>query len=120
MATMPRIAEKGSPEQRLLGCDGGPCDAPISREASPLGYADAADPPFLLVHGEADTTVPVTQSRALEAALQKAGVSVRSLYFPGVEHSLFGRTPEETRKVSMQAIEATFDYFHEKLGVPRK
>ena len=32
------------------------------REASPIAYVDAGDPPVLLIHGDADAVVPVTQS----------------------------------------------------------
>lgn len=42
----------------------------------------------LLAHGEADTVVPVARSRYAEKVLQAAGVSVESLYEPGVGHSL--------------------------------
>ena len=34
------------------------------------------DPPFLIVHGDADKTVPYNQSELLEAALKKAKVPV--------------------------------------------
>lgn len=42
--------------------------------ASPITHADAKDPPFLILHGTADKTVPVEQSEILAAALKKAGV----------------------------------------------
>ncbi|PYR25958.1 MAG: alpha/beta hydrolase, partial [Acidobacteria bacterium] len=35
------------------------------------------DPPFLLIHGDADKTVPFQQSEIMDAALQKAGVAVK-------------------------------------------
>ena len=37
-------------------------------------YLDKNDPPFLIMHGTADTTVPVAQSELLAAALKKHGV----------------------------------------------
>ncbi len=48
----------------------------------------AAKPAVLLVHGEADGVVPVAASRMAEAALQEAGVPVRALYRPGLDHGL--------------------------------
>lgn len=45
-------------------------------------------------------------------------VPVRAIYFPGADHSFIGKTVADTRRNSLIAINATFDFFHEKLGVP--
>jgi acetyl esterase/lipase/enterochelin esterase-like enzyme len=45
-----------------------------ARKASPVEYASKDDPPFLLVHGTADATIPARQSERFEAALKVAGV----------------------------------------------
>jgi len=42
---------------------------PLWKSASPLFYVKASDPPMLLVHGDSDMTVRVSQSTALDAAL---------------------------------------------------
>ena len=86
------------------------------QRASPISYVDAADPPFLLIHGEGDKTVDVGQSRAMEGALKKAGVDVQSIYIPAVDHSFVGRTPDETREATLAATNATFDFFHRVFG----
>lgn len=104
---------------RLLGCDR-VCPADRIRAVSPVTYIDAKDPPFLLIHGDEDKTVPVAQSHLGEAALRKAGVPVEAIYIPGVDHSFIGRTPEATRAATLKATDATFDFFHAKLGVPRR
>ena len=44
------------------------------REASPLDLVRPGLPPFLLVHGTADASVPYVQSVALQARLRVAGV----------------------------------------------
>ena len=46
----------------------------------------------------------------------KAGVEVRSLYIPGVDHSFVGHTPDETRTATLAATNATFDFFHALFG----
>jgi acetyl esterase/lipase len=56
------------------------------QELSPVTHVTADDPPFLLVHGDADKTVPFQQSETMEAALRKAGVSVKLVRVPGGEH----------------------------------
>lgn len=96
---------------RYLACDG-ICPPATVRRASPTSYVSSGDPPFLLIHGEQDRTVDVGQSRSFESALRKAGVEVRSLYIPGVDHSFVGHTPDETRTATLAATNATFDFFH--------
>lgn len=105
--------------KQLLGCEA-TCSDEKNRSVSPVTYIDAQDPPFLLIHGEDDKTVPVEQSHIGEAALRKAGVPVQTIYIPHVDHSFIGRTPEETRTATLKAVNATFDFFHEKLGVASK
>lgn len=112
-------AAPGSPPARLLGCEAS-CPVEAVRSVSPIVHIDGGDPPFLLIHGEQDKVVPVAQSRAGEAALRRAGVSVEAIYIAGVDHSFIGGSAEATHKASIQALDATFDFFHAKLGVPRK
>jgi acetyl esterase/lipase len=56
---------------------------------SPLDHlADAAPPPFLLVHGTTDTYTPVEGARALAAGLRRASSNVVVLAeLPGAQHS---------------------------------
>lgn len=116
MASMPRVGLADAAERRLLGCKEGPCPADAVRAASPLTHLGAGDPPFLLIHGTEDKLVPVAQSNQAEAAFKAAGVPVRSIYYPGIDHSFVGRTAEDTRRTSLAAMNATFDFFHETLG----
>jgi acetyl esterase/lipase len=81
-----------SPESQLVG---GPIrDNPdkVAR-ANPVTYVTTGDPPFLIVHGDADLLVPHHQSQLLEAALRKAGVRVRLVTIPGGPHG--GETVEK-------------------------
>ncbi|MEG3088503.1 alpha/beta hydrolase [Sphingomonas sp. PB4P5] len=104
---------------KLLGCAAA-CPTDQIRAVSPVTYIDAKTPPFLLIHGDDDQVVPVGQSHLGERALKKAGVSVQSIYLPGVDHSFIGRDAATTRTATLRATNATFDFFHDKLGVPRK
>jgi dipeptidyl aminopeptidase/acylaminoacyl peptidase len=74
-----------SPESVLIG---GPIqDNPdLAALADPITYVDPSDPPFLLVHGDADPLVPHCQSELLYAALQDAGVESRLIIVPGGGH----------------------------------
>jgi acetyl esterase/lipase len=74
-----------APEARLLGCL--PVDCPDrARLASPLTFIDPGDPPFLIQHGTADTTVDYHHSEHLHAALLAAGVRSTLTLLPGAEH----------------------------------
>ncbi|HVT73697.1 MAG TPA: alpha/beta hydrolase [Lacunisphaera sp.] len=52
-------------------------------------------PPTLLIHGTADTDVPVEQSETMAAALARLGVEHRFIRVAGAEHTLKG-SDEET------------------------
>lgn len=73
-------------ETRLLGCSVLTCpDKALA--ASPVSYASSDDPPFLLVHGAVDMTIPPLQSQELYNRLVQAGVVDSTLWFlPGIGH----------------------------------
>ncbi len=56
------------------------------REVSPVTHVSAGDAPFLLIHGDADRTVPFEQSELMEEALKKSGVEVKLIRIPGGGH----------------------------------
>ena len=45
-------------------------------------------PPFLLLHGDADRTVPLQQTLNFQAALRERGVPVTVILIPGAPHGL--------------------------------
>jgi acetyl esterase/lipase len=46
----------------------------LARKASPVTYVDKNDPPFFIVNGEKDESVPFQQSLLLKSSLDQAGV----------------------------------------------
>lgn len=63
----------GDPISTLLGA--APLKRPdISKVASPCTYVDKNDPPFFIVHGEKDQSVPYQQSVLLQSYLNLANV----------------------------------------------
>jgi acetyl esterase/lipase len=71
----------------IEGLLGGPLEKETAKAiaASPIHYVSKDDPPFLIVHGEADRVVPVDQSRRFHEELRKAGVNA-TLKIPLVGH----------------------------------
>jgi acetyl esterase/lipase len=73
--------------------------------ASPAAHATADDPPFLIIHGTADDTVPVSQSRRLRDALVGAGVDVELIEVPGGGHGNFRDTKPNYRELERRMVE---------------
>lgn len=55
--------------------------------ASPITYVDSGDPAFLLMHGEDDPLVPISQSENFAAALEEAGVEVELVRVANASHA---------------------------------
>jgi acetyl esterase/lipase len=58
----------------------------IAKRVSPLTYVRAGLPPVLSIHGDADPTVPYTQSVRLHKALTDAGIPNELVTMPGGKH----------------------------------
>jgi acetyl esterase/lipase len=84
----PAIGTVKSPHSQLLG---GPVleRRDLARQANPVAYVSKDDPPFLVVHGDADRNVPHAQSVLLVDALRAAGVPVTFYSVVGGGHGDF-------------------------------
>jgi acetyl esterase/lipase len=67
----------------------------IAKRVSPLSYVRAGLPPVLTIHGDADPTVPYTQSVRLHKALADAGVPNELMTIPGGRHGFECCTPAD-------------------------
>jgi len=78
-----------SPESKLIG-------APVleskdkAAKANPITYITKDDPPFLIMHGDKDMTVPMNQSELLFEALKKADMDVTFHTVKGAGHGFGG------------------------------
>ena len=64
----------------------------IAERVSPLKYVRAGLPPVISIQGDADPTVPYTQSTRLRDALTKAGVRNELVTVPSGKHGGFSRS----------------------------
>jgi acetyl esterase/lipase len=87
-----------SPEAKLLG---GPVQGNKDKaaRANPIAYVSKDDPPFLIMHGDKDPTVPFSQSELLVEALKAAGVEVTFHPVKGAGHGGREFSSEENRKL---------------------
>lgn len=81
-------------------------------KASPVTYVTKDDPPFLIMQGNQDKTVPAAQSEVLAEALKQAGAEVTLKIIDGAAHG----GPQFTNIESMKLIGEFFDK-HLKKGL---
>jgi len=89
----------------------------IARRVSPLTYVRAGLPPVLTIHGDADPTVPYTQSVRLHKALADVGVGNELLTMPGGRHGFDCCTA--IQRVNAYAKIREFLGLHRVLDVPK-
>ncbi len=80
--------------------------------ASPVTYVSSDDPPFLILHGEVDTLVPIEQSQILLVKLQAAGVPAELVTVANAGHSFRpedGKSINPTRKEIAQMVVKFFE-----------
>ena len=75
-----------SPEARLFGLHTLADNPQAVAQANPITYITDKTPPFFLIHGDADTVVPIHQAELLYDALEDASF----LRVKGADHGLVG------------------------------
>ncbi len=81
--------------------------------ASPVNFVDRLHTPLLIVHGDADQGVPVSQSHELDEALQHAGKDHELVVIARGDHGF-------TSGGKAQAMEAAMRFFLARLGEPAR
>jgi dipeptidyl aminopeptidase/acylaminoacyl peptidase len=99
----------------FFSCTLAGCPPEILTQASTANHVTRQDPPTLLIHGAADSLVPVAQSESLATKLRAVGVPVELVIIPGADHDFKGQTQLVTRTASLQALSATFAFFDKRL-----
>lgn len=82
----PEKMQAGAPESLLIGGNAA-SDKEKAACASPLSYVTEQSPPFLLLHGTCDRTVPFDQGEMMYRALEEKGADVDLIAIEGADHA---------------------------------
>ena len=96
------IRQIAGPSERFPALD---FDAELAASISPILFVSPDDPPTLLIHGDADTLVPIRNSEIMLAALEAEGVVSKFITIPGGGH---GFRNADNRKHAGDAMVAWF------------
>jgi acetyl esterase/lipase len=83
--------------------------------ASPVTYVSPDDPPFLLLHGEADRLVPIEQSQILLAALQTANVPAELVIVSNAGHSFKSENGQSISPSLQELGQKVIEFFEKTL-----
>lgn len=75
----------------------------LAPEISPIRFVTPDDPPTLLIHGDADELVPISNSEILHESLEEAGVTSDFITIPGGDHGF--RNPEHRARADAAMVE---------------
>jgi acetyl esterase/lipase len=91
-------------------------DNSLRAAVSPVHFADAGDPPVLLITGDSDKGVPPAQSEAMKAALDKVGVANKLVAYAGADHDFYVKAdPAKTDDYALAAMNAMVAWFEQHL-----
>ena len=88
------------PNERFPALD---FDAKLAADVSPLLFANQGDPPTLIIHGDADTLVPLASGQAVHDALRTAGVETQMIIIEGGDHGF--RNPEHRARANSAMVD---------------
>ncbi|WP_435823620.1 S9 family peptidase [Micromonospora haikouensis] len=103
--------EEGPFEAALAGSSGWEGPGPHRHDQlSPISYASNVHTPVLILHGENDTNVPVSQAQFYHRALRRFGVEHEYVVYPRENHSI------RERNHQLDVLHRTRAWFNRWLG----
>ncbi|GAC1574892.1 MAG: hypothetical protein NVS3B7_07030 [Candidatus Elarobacter sp.] len=89
-------------------------DPTVYARSSPINYVKAVKTPTLMVAGDRDAEVPVTQSYEYWHALKALGVPTELVVYPGEGHEFF--KPADQRDVAQRIV----TWFDRRIALPQR
>lgn len=87
----------------------------LARMASPVEFVSKDDPPMLILHGDQDTLVPMSQSEAMYKALKRVGADVTLVKVKNTGHGFIDYPVSEPTYKEIKKM--VLDFFCKHLGV---
>lgn len=78
-----------------------------AQDYSPIMQVSADDPPTLLIHGDKDDLVPISNSQIIFDALKKSNVKTDFITIPGAGHGFRGDDAKRARVLTVSWFEQT-------------
>ena len=88
-------------------------NGPVLRDASPAYWVSSTDPPFLIIHGDIDPLVPLSQSKDFSDRLINAGVDTTLIVVKNGNHGLDSRM--DMLPSRSQLSQTILDFFNQHL-----
>jgi dipeptidyl aminopeptidase/acylaminoacyl peptidase len=101
---MARGAIPDTPEQRFPALN---FDREKAADISPILFVSSDDPPTLLIHGDADTTVNISHSQTMYKALQEQKIKSDFITLPGAGHGFRGADAEKAQAALVEWFQQT-------------
>lgn len=98
-----------TPEAMLVGGSGTPDFEQKIWDACPVKYVTKLAPPFLILHGLCDHTVPFSQGESLHDELEKQGADVRLVAIEDADHA-------DLHFFQQEVWDIIIDFFKDKIG----
>ena len=77
-------------------------DPELAAAISPILHIDSDDPSTLLIHGDADDLVPISQSEDIYAVLSEQGVESDFITIPGGQHGFRGENATKADRLRLE------------------
>jgi acetyl esterase/lipase len=104
LTTIGTLAQRQALASSLLGESALQQNPGIVRDASPVFAVSAKSVPTLIMQGTQDSLVPPSQSQELQRALQRAGVPVQYVSYPG-GHEFSGLNQQQQDALTLQILQ---------------
>ena len=108
VVAMAPVVDFESMPQAVSGVFAGKAD--LARQLAPVTYLDNGTTPFLLIHSNADKTVPIAQSTLMLERCKKLGVPAELVTIDGAPHA-FWNMPQWAN----ETIDRSARFFHSVL-----
>ncbi|MCY3623106.1 MAG: alpha/beta hydrolase [Gammaproteobacteria bacterium] len=97
------ISESAGPNERFPALD---FDPALAADVSPINFVSDDDPPVLMIHGDEDRLVPLSNSERMGEALDGVGVVNKVVVLAGAGHGFRGANRDRARDETLSFLTA--------------